>query len=144
MAESRAGDGLQYPFGLRPSTTSSTAFWHAWGGHSVEALARAGRVFERGDWVATAQAEADAWYGRLLTAGMIREIGVLPRRYDQIAYGQAPMVLGYVALAEATGDERYRRLAGLAAAWFFGDNPARSADVRPGTGRGFDGARRGQ
>ncbi len=36
--------------------------------------------------------------------------------------------------AEATGDERYRRLAGLAAAWFFGDNPARNTDVRPGDG----------
>jgi hypothetical protein len=139
VSESRAGDGLTYPFGLRPSTTSSTAFWHAWGGHSVEALARAGRAFERDDWVATARAEAETWYGRLMTAGMIREIGVLPRRYDQIAYGQAPIVLGYAALAEATGDEDYRRLAGLAAAWFFGDNPAGTAMYDPATGRGFDG-----
>jgi hypothetical protein len=139
VSESRAGDGLTYPFGLRPSTTSSTAFWHAWGGHSVEALARAGQTFERGDWVAAAAAEADTWYARLLTAGMIREIGVLPRRYDQIAYGQAPIVLGYVALADATGEERYRRLAGLAAAWFFGDNPAGTAMYDPATGRGFDG-----
>ncbi|MDQ2942824.1 MAG: hypothetical protein M3R21_04040, partial [Candidatus Dormibacteraeota bacterium] len=49
VSESRAGDGLTYPFGLRPSTTSSTAFWHAWGGHSVEALALAGQTFERAD-----------------------------------------------------------------------------------------------
>jgi len=139
VSESRAGDGLTYPFGLRPSTTSSTAFWHAWGGHSVEALARAGQTFERDDWVAAARAEADTWYARLMTAGMIREIGVLPRRYDQIAYGQAPIVLGYAALAEATGEERYRRLAGLAAAWFFGDNPAGTAMYDPATGRGFDG-----
>jgi Carbohydrate family 9 binding domain-like len=139
VSESRAGDGLTYPFGLRPSTTSSTAFWHAWGGHTVEALARAGKVFERDDWVAAAASEADLWYGRLMTAGMIREIGVLPRRYDQIAYGQAPIVLGYAALADATGEERYRRLAGLAAAWFFGDNPAGTAMYDPATGRGFDG-----
>ncbi|HEV8488815.1 MAG TPA: sugar-binding protein [Candidatus Limnocylindrales bacterium] len=139
VAESRAGDGLTYPFGLRPSTTSSTAFWHAWGGHSVEALARAGQTFERDDWITTARAEAETWYGRLMTAGMIREIGVLPRRYDQIAYGQTPIVLGFAALAEATGDDRYRRLAGLAAAWFFGDNPARTAMYDPATGRGFDG-----
>lgn len=139
VAESRAGDGLAYPFGLRPSTTSSTAFWHAWGSHSVEALARAGQTFERDDWTAAAQAEADTWYGRLMTAGMMREIGVLPRRYDQIAYGQSPLVLGYVALAEATGDEQYRRLAGLAAAWFFGDNPAGTSMYDPATGRGFDG-----
>ena len=139
VAESRAGDGLTYPFGLRPSTTSSTAFWHAWGSHSVEALARAGQTFERDDWTAAAEAEAETWYGRLMTAGMVREIGVLPRRYDQIAYGQSPVVLGYAALAEATGDERFRRLAGLAAAWFFGDNPARTPMYDPATGRGFDG-----
>jgi hypothetical protein len=139
VAEARSGDALDYPFGLRPSTTSSTAFWHAWGAHDVEALAVAGRVFERNDWVASAQAQADAWYGRLLTGGMIREIGVLPRRYDQIAYGQAPMVLGFTALWDATGDERYRRLAGLAAAWFLGDNSAGAAMYDETTGRGFDG-----
>lgn len=139
VAESRAGDSLQYPFGLRPSTTSSTAFWHAWGAHDVEALALAGRIFDRGDWVATAQAQADAWYGRLLTTGMIREIGVLPRRYDQIAYGQTPMVLGFKALWQATDDERYRRLSGLAAAWFLGDNPADTLMYDETTGRGYDG-----
>jgi len=139
VAESRAGDALNYPFGLRPSTTSSTAFWHAWGGHTVEALARAGAVFERDDWLTSAQAEAEEWYGRLLTGGMLREIGVLPRRYDQIAYGQAPIVLGYDALWEATGDDRYRRLAGLAAAWFLGDNAAQTPMYEQATGRGFDG-----
>lgn len=139
VAESRAGDGLTYPFGLRPSTTSSTAFWHAWGGNTVEALARAGHAFGRDDWIATAGLEADGWYGRLMTGGMIREIGVLPRRYDQIAYGQSPIVLGLESLWRATGDERYRQLAGLAAAWFFGDNRAGSPMYEPATGRGFDG-----
>jgi hypothetical protein len=139
VAESRAGDVLQYPFGLRPSTTSSTAFWHAWGGHDVEALALAGRVLDRADWIANAQRQADAWYGRLLAGGMIREIGVLPRRYDQIAYGQAPMVLGFKALWQATNDERYRRLAGLSAAWFLGDNRAGTPMYDETTGRGFDG-----
>jgi hypothetical protein len=139
VAEARAGDAMAYPFGLRPSTTSSTAFWHAWGGHDLEGLAKAGRLFGRGDWVASAQAQADAWYGRLLTGGMLREIGVLPRRYDQIAYGQAPVVLGLMALWQATDDERYRRLAGLAAAWFLGDNPTGTAMYDAATGRGFDG-----
>lgn len=139
VAESSAGDALTYPFGLRPSTTSSTAFWHAWGAHSVEALARAGAVFERDDWVRAAAEEAETWHGRLLADGMIREIGVLPRRYDQIAYGQTSLVLGFEALGEATDDERYRRLAGLSAAWFFGDNPAATPMYDPDTGRGFDG-----
>jgi hypothetical protein len=139
VAEARAGDALTYPFGMRPSTTSSTAFWHAWGAHDVEGLALAGQVFERSDWIATARAQADAWYGRLLAGGMIREIGVLPHRYDQIAYGQTPMVLGLMALWHATGDEQYRRLAGLAAAWFLGDNPAGTLMYDETTGRGYDG-----
>ncbi|CAN5592518.1 hypothetical protein BH23CHL7_BH23CHL7_20040 [soil metagenome] len=139
VVETRAGDGLNYPFGLRPSSTSSTAFWHAWGAHEVEALARAGAVFARADWIRAAEAEAETWYGRLLTDGMLREVGVLPRRYDQIAYGQAPIVRGLAQLAAATGDDRYRRLAGLAAAWFEGDNAAAVAMYDAATGRGFDG-----
>jgi len=139
VAEYRLGDGDDYPFGLRPSTATSLGYWHGWGAHSVQALARAGDVFERDDWVQAARDEADQWFGRLMTTGMIRETGVIPRRYDQIAYAQAMVVLGYSELAEATGEESYRRLSGLAAAWFFGDNPADAAMYDPETGRAYDG-----
>lgn len=139
VAEYRLGDADDYPFGLRPSTATSLGYWHGWGAHTVQALARAGAVFGRDDWVEAAREEADEWFGRLLTTGMIRETGVIPRRYDQIAYAQAMVVLGYSELAEASGDDTYRRLAGLAAAWFFGDNPAGVPMYEPETGRGFDG-----
>ncbi len=139
VAEYQLGDSDEYPFGLRPSTATSTAFWHAWGAHPVQALARAGAVFERDDWVVAAAAEAELWFGRLLTTGMIREVGVVPRRYDQIAYGQSMVVLGLWNLFRATEDDRYRQMSGLAAAWFFGDNPAGVDMYDPDTGRGFDG-----
>ncbi|MGI8703838.1 MAG: sugar-binding protein, partial [Candidatus Limnocylindrales bacterium] len=105
----------------------------------VQALARAGAVFERSDWIAGAKNEADQWFGRLMTTGMIRETGVIPRRYDQIAYAQAMVVFGYSELADATGEEAYLRLSGLAAAWFFGDNPAGALMYDPETGRAYDG-----
>ena len=133
------GDSDDYPFGLRPSTATSLSYWHGWGAHSVQALARAGAVFERDDWIEGARREAEEWFGRLMTTGMIRETGVIPRRYDQIAYAQAMMVLGYSELADATGDDLYRRLSGLAAAWFFGDNPAGVPMYDLETGRGYDG-----
>lgn len=139
VAEYQMGDADDYPFGLRPSTMTSTAYWHAWGSHTVQALALAGQIFERQDWVNAARSEADLWFARLITTGMIREMGVIPRRYDQIAYAQSMLVLGYWNLYKATGEEVYRRLAGLAAAWFFGDNPAGVAMYDPETGRGYDG-----
>lgn len=139
VAEYSLGGGDDYPFGMRPSGTTSLGYWHAWGAHTVQALARAGHVFERDDWVSAARDEADGWFGRLLTTGMIREVGVIPRRYDQIAYAQAMLVLGYYELAKATGEDGYRRLAGLAAAWFLGDNAAGVPMYDPETGRAFDG-----
>jgi len=139
VSEYRLGTPDEYPFGLRPSTSTSLAYWHGWGSHTVQGLAAAGEVFGRQDWIDAARREADLWFGRLLTGGMIREIGVIPRRYDQIAYAQSAVVLGYWNLYRATGDERYRKSAGLAAAWFFGDNPAGFAMYDAGTGRGYDG-----
>jgi len=139
VAEARLGDARTYPFGLRPSTLHSPGYWHGWGAHTVEALARAGEVFGRDDWLRAAAAEADTWFTRLVVTGPIREIGVLPRRYDQIAYAQNMLVSGFAALADATGDDEYRRLAGLAAAWFFGDNPPGVAMYDPESGRVFDG-----
>lgn len=139
VSEYRLGTAAEYPFGLRPSTSTSLAYWYGWGSHTVQALAAAGDVFQRLDWIDSARREADLWFGRLLTGGMIREIGVIPRRYDQIAYAQTAVVLGYWNLYRATGDERYRKSAGLAAAWFFGDNPAGVAMYDAETGRGYDG-----
>jgi hypothetical protein len=44
-----------------------------------------------------------------------------------------------VALHQATGDDTYGRLAGLAAGWFYGNNAAGFPMYDPATGRGYDG-----
>jgi multiple sugar transport system substrate-binding protein len=59
--------------------------------------------------------------------------------FPQIAYGLGPIVEGYLALAEATGDQRYAVYAGLMAAWFTGSNPAGVPMYDAKTGRTFDG-----
>uniref|UniRef100_A0A7C1J9J7 Carbohydrate-binding domain-containing protein n=1 Tax=Caldilinea aerophila TaxID=133453 RepID=A0A7C1J9J7_9CHLR len=135
----RLGDSRRYPFGAFPSTTTSTALWHAWGSHQVHALALAGRLLGRQDWIQSARAAADGFYVRLLATDFLNEMAPLPMRRGQIAYGVEVMTAGFWELFQATGDESYLRYAGLSNAWFFGNNMAGIAMYDPETGRTFDG-----
>lgn len=139
IANYRLGDNRRYPFGAFPSTTTSTALWHAWGSHQVHALALAGRLLGRQDWIKSAQASADGFYVRLLATDFLNEMLPLPMRRGQIAYGVEVMTAGFWELFQATGDEKYLRYAGLSNAWFFGNNMAGVAMYDPETGRTFDG-----
>jgi multiple sugar transport system substrate-binding protein len=128
------------PWGARVDRPD--ADWHAWGSRSTEALAVAAVVLNRPDFAAAARQEADALWGRFLLAGQaassVSPDGT-PAWYPQIAYGLGPIVEGYLALADATGERRYSVFAGLAAGWFVGANPAGVAMYDETTGRTFDG-----
>lgn len=118
--------------------------WHAWGARSVQALATAGRVLARPDLIVAAQREADHLWLRFLLAGEVpaevsTDGGTEP--FPQIAYGISPVVEGYLALADATGDPAYSVLAGLSAAWLLGANRPGTAMYDSTTGRTFDGLR---
>jgi hypothetical protein len=139
LATYQAGDDRNYPFGWHPDTATSPFSWHAWGSTQVFALARAGQQLARPEWVGSAQREADSLYARLLAGEMVGEWGVLPYEFPQIAYGVNSIVQGLVALHQATGDETYGKLAGLAAGWFYGNNAAGFPMYDPATGRGYDG-----
>jgi hypothetical protein len=139
LAAYQAGDARNYPFGLHPDSTASPFSWHAWGSTQAFALASAGRQLARPEWVASARREADDFYARLLAGPMVAEWGVLPAAFPQIAYGLNSMTQGLLALHQATGDESYGKLAGLAAGWFFGNNAAGVPMYDPATGRGYDG-----
>jgi multiple sugar transport system substrate-binding protein len=123
-------------------TDSATADWHAWGARSVVALASAGQLLGRPDFVTAARKEADGLWSRFLLNGQIPAL-VSPNGtaqwFPQIAYGVGPIVEGYLALADATGERKYAVLAGLAASWFTGDNIAHVAMYDRATGRTFDG-----
>ena len=47
--------------------------------------------------------------------------------------------MGLIRLFEATGDEKYAVMAGLASSWLTGNNVAGRAMYDPDTGRGYDG-----
>lgn len=139
VAAYQVGSFTGYPFGAQPSTISSTGFWHAWGSHQVMALAKAGRLLKRSDWIDAARFTADSFYGYLLTTDLINEAAVTFKTQGQIAYGAAMLVHGLLELNKATGDEKYLKYAGLAGSWFFGNNIATSSMYDPETGRGYDG-----
>jgi hypothetical protein len=133
------GDSATYPFGMHPVTTNAPGYWHAWGSHMVHAMAEAGAALNRQDWIDSAAYEGETFMMRQLAFERIREIGILPRRLGQIAYGTDMLVQGYMALYRATGEEKYARYAGLASSWFFGNNMAGVPVYDPETGRCFDG-----
>ena len=95
--------------------------------------------------VASAVREARGWYGRLLMEGFLKECDVSePGRaaeFEQIAYGVRPMAVGLIRLYEATADRDYLLMAGLAASWLTGNNPAGRPMYDPATGRCYDGIR---
>jgi len=140
LAAHSAGNNTTAPWGAyvdRPD-----APWHAWGARSPEALAIAGTALGHSEFTASARREADGLWGRFLLAGGIPS-AVAPDGtatwYPQIAYGIGPIVEGYLALAEATGERRYAVFAGLAASWLLGANPAGISMYDEKTGRTFDG-----
>jgi hypothetical protein len=102
-------------------------------------LARAGEVLKRADYVESAKREVDNFFAWQLATERIQEMGVLPFRQGQQAYGTNSLVQAAINIFRATGDARYAKLAGLYASWFMGNNMARTPMYDPQTGRGYDG-----
>jgi multiple sugar transport system substrate-binding protein len=122
-----AGDADRPPWGAH--TDGADSDWHGWGPRATEALARASVLLARPDLLAAARAEADGLWIRMLAAGVfpsaITRSGQVTAS-GQIAYAVGPLVGGFLALADASSDWRYAAMAGLAAGWFLGGNPARA------------------
>jgi multiple sugar transport system substrate-binding protein len=134
------GSETSAPWGARVDRPDAS--WHAWGSRSVTALAEAGVVLNRPDFVVAAREEADALWGRFLLGGQLASAVSLDGTvtwYPQIAYGVGNIVEGYLALAEATGERRYAVFAGLTAGWFTGANAAKVSMYDERFGRTFDG-----
>lgn len=127
------GSMSEFPYGLHASTRDH---WHGWGNSQTQALAEAGHI-------ETAKHEADHFYPRLLINGFLRAMSLEddPQidRFDGIAYGLRCVVVGLIRLYEATQEQKYLTMAGLAASWFTGNNESGVPMYDPATGRCFDG-----
>ncbi len=134
------GDMRKYPYGLHRSWET---MWHMWGNSQTAALAGAGAVLHDTRMIRSAELEAKGFYTRLLIDGYRKEMDVTDTghvlRYEQIAYGVRPMTVGLLRLYDATKNSLYLRMAGLSAAWLFGNNVLHQQMYDSVTGRCFDG-----
>jgi hypothetical protein len=110
--------------------------WHGWGNSQTQALSELGRL-------ETAVREAEHFYPRLLISGWMHSFNLDDpdsiRTFEQIAYAVRAVSVGLLRLHEATGNDRYAVMAGLAASWFTGNNVVGQPMYDPSTGRGYDG-----
>ncbi|MDN3351581.1 hypothetical protein [Actinomadura sp. DC4] len=140
IAAMSAGNPGNWPYGAILPWALSRSDWHAWGTQMPSALARATPPLGRPRLLGAAVADAAVFTPHLLTATG-PDNGLLPTPIDgsQIAYGADARFEGLLAVASAARSDGLRRLAGVAAGWFFGQNPAGAAMYDPATGVTFDG-----
>jgi hypothetical protein len=140
VAAMRSGDSRTWPFGAVLPWALSQADWHAWGGLAPAGLARGSEVTGDRAMRGAAVSDAATFTTHLLIAGG-PENGWLPSPTDrvQIAYGAHSRVESLLLAARAGNRPGLRQVAGIAASWFFGNNPAGEAMYDPATGRTYDG-----
>ncbi|HSK36476.1 MAG TPA: hypothetical protein VLA80_07050, partial [Actinomycetota bacterium] len=140
VARMPLGDVRDWPFGALLPWARSRSLWHAWGDQMAGSLAEAGRALGREDWVRVAVGETGRFTPHLLAQGG-PENGWLPAPTDrvQIAYGADATLQNLLRTAAAARRPAFADLAGIAGAWYFGNNPAGVAMYDPATGRTFDG-----
>jgi len=140
VAAMRAGTPRTWPFGAVLPWGLSRAVWHAWGGLAPAGLARTYDVIGGRTLRDAALSDTASFTPHLLIAAGPQN-GWLPTPSDQvqIAYGAESRVESLLAAADAGHRPALRVVAGIAAAWFFGNNPAGEAMYDPATGRTFDG-----
>ena len=129
-----------WPHGALLPWTGSRSMWHSWGDEMAGSLATAGAALGRADWIRTAVGETAQFTPHLIAqGGPDNEWLPAPIYRDQIAYGADATLRNLLRTADATHQQSFRQLAGLAASWYFGNNPAASAVYDPATGVTFDG-----
>lgn len=140
IASFQLGSERDWPWHALMPWARSVSDWHAWAAHMSMALASSADVAGRPEWLAAARRDASSFeVHQQLSFGPINGLEPAPDDLSQIAYGNETTVDGLLAIGRATGDDVFRRWAGIAASWLFGDNPAATAMYQPDNGVVFDG-----
>jgi hypothetical protein len=140
IADMGSGTASTWPYGAILPATTSRSQWHPWAAQMPTALANAATALRRPGLLSAAVADTAVFTPHLLTAtGPDNLWGPAPVDSSQIAYGAGARVLAVLAVATAAHSAGLRQLAGIAAGWFFGQNPAGIATYNPATGATDDG-----
>ncbi len=140
IAAMSAGDSRTWPYGAIQPWALSRSVWHSWGDQMSGALARASTVLQDGSLLAPAVLQNASFTPHLLAgSGPDHSWQPGPTNRSQIAYGADSTLQNLLAVAAASGQASFRDLAGFAASWYFGNNPAGLPMYDPQTGVTFDG-----
>ena len=140
IADLGSGTAGSWPYGAILPSAASRSEWHAWGAQMPAALAVAAGALHRPGLLRAAVADTAIFTPHLLTAtGPDNLWGPAPVDGSQIAYGAGARVLAELAVAAAIHSSGLGQLAGIAAGWFFGQNPAGAPTYDPATGATDDG-----
>jgi hypothetical protein len=140
VARMGAGSPRAWPYGAVLPEALSRSIWHAWAAQMPAALAEAHVRLDRRDLLAPAIADSASFTPHLLVAGG-PDNGWQPSPTDrvQIAYGADSRIQSLLAVARASKRDGLRRLAGVAATWYFGNNAAGAVVYDAASGRTYDG-----
>ncbi len=140
IAMMQLGTTRDWPYRALMPYAQSRTIWHAWGDQMAGALATASATLGDPGLLATARRETGSFTPHLLAQGG-PENGWLPAPTDrtQIAYGTDATLHNLLAVGDQTGEASFDWLAGVAGAWYFGNNPAGEPMYDPATGRTYDG-----
>lgn len=119
FAAAQSGDFTTYPLG---SIRNAAGTWDEWGSVQTQALAHAAVITGEKAWLASARLSADSFLSDLLISGRSAALAPNKNAGTQINYGTASYVENYLTLFEITGDRAYADMAGVAAAWWLGNN----------------------
>ena len=108
-----------------------------WGYHQLQAVARAGRLFSRADYLARCERTVQRVIAPLIQADFAAQAPWT--QPPQCAYDISSLVLGLEELYLATHRDVYRRQALTCADWLYGRNSASAPIHDPATGRCADG-----
>ena len=140
IAALQLGTAGSWPWQAMLPWARSVSDWHAYEAHMSMALAIGGPLLGHPDWVAAAERDANLFeVHQQLSFGPINGLEPAPDDLSQIAYGVEATADGLLSLGNATHNQVYRQLAGFAASWFFGNNPANVAMYQAATGVVYDG-----
>jgi len=141
-------DLSEQPDGMRwRAFLSWQNYWHAWGNTQAYALLKAGKALGHSPFLEAGLQEVKSFYPWVLDQGYLSEFRLTKengkvmvrdiKQFPQIAYAISPMLLAALEAYSVEKSPEIAKTAGRLAAWFLGNNPAESTDVRSGQRQDF-------
>jgi len=125
IAQFKNTDPKNFPLHCHLSFARDPGLWKNENAFQAAALAECGRIFNKESWVREAQEEAISFLLHISVAcGPINGYYPHPDLYPQTPLAAYTLVRSFVAVAQATGDAKMMKVAGLTGSWFFKNNTA--------------------